>query len=260
MSSNFLQGLSAMLGVLLQLGVALLLASLFLGRGRRGRRGGEGQEEGAGLWGLVWLMQAVAVGTLVMRFVLLPNLDLTHLQEGSALVRALYTVYALAKVAFFAFIAAAAVRLRRPAREADLLRGLWMLAAVQACVAVAAAGDLTRTVQWNAPFGATCQLVAAAMVWRTRGTQARFGRGLATAALVLMATVSISQVEVFREAPRSELDRMTGLRYWLHQGYTVHYNSEIDMVLQLLLGGGILRLLGTPASRPSASRPVPSES
>ena len=228
------QGINATFGVLLQLCVALLLASLFLARASTK------EAKGLGTWGIAWLAQSVAVAALVTRFVLLPNLDMSHLQEGSPQIRALYTTYGVAKVAFFALVATASVHLAPPRGRRRMLAGIWGAALLQACLAAAAAGDLNRVVQWNSPFAAACELLAAFLVWRHAERHPARGRVLAV--LLAMAVLALVDVEVFREMAAPDLAALRGFRLWLHGGEAVHYNSYLDVMLHLLLAAGILDL------------------
>ncbi|MBV9108475.1 MAG: hypothetical protein JO306_03585 [Gemmatimonadetes bacterium] len=253
-------GLVATLGVLLQLVVALGITSLLLAR----RAPAEGDYVAAGLWNVAWLFQALAVGTLALRFILLPNLDMSHLGEEGFTVRALYRLYGLAKVAFFALLAAGAVRWRQPRHARGWMRAIVAVSLLQAAVVLVLGDELNPMVVRNARFAAPAELLAAWMLFLSPGGRENPGVRMTAWAFVAVAVVALIDAEAFWN-PLTAYERMTHLRQLFHkQTWIVHYNSYIDTALQALLAGGMLRMLAGrggaragPDARPAAGARPP---
>jgi len=246
--------LDSTFGLLLQLGVALLLTTLFLAARHGGRAGGAGW-----LWNLVWLVQAFAISVLVFRFILLPNLDQLLLQDDSVTTHLLYRCYGVAKVVFFTLIGAGAVLLRGPRHQHVFLAVLLGAAVIQGVGMAVLSTDLVRPVGLNAPFAVGCELLGAWMLLRHGSERGAAGAGLGAVALVAMAAIAVADMEIFRPLAPGTVEGVTGIRLALHRGNVLlNYNSYIDTAAHLVLATAMLRLIRASSHPPRQAPLIPS--
>jgi hypothetical protein len=198
---------------------------------------------------------------LVFRFILLPNLDQMRLGDDSMSMHLLYRCYGVAKVAFFALIAAGAVWLRAPRRQHVILAVLVGAAVIQGIGMAVLSTDLVLPVGVNAPFAAGCELLGAWMLLRYGRERGVAGAGLGAVALLAMAAVAGADMEIFRPMGPGTVEGLTGIRRALHyRELLLNYNSYIDTATHIALAAAMLRLItASPHPRQSyALAPEPS--
>ncbi len=217
--------------MVVQLGGELLLVLLFLLLRRYVLRRGY-----FGAWTAAWAFGAAAILALCARYVLMPQLSASPVDESSAVVQGLYLAYQIAKLSSFVlFVSGTAMyvtgsRLLGP-------RNLVFLAAIAYAVVslIGAGGDLNQLVVWQAPVAVVSLGACAALLFTlppSRRTLGSVGGGSAFAAL---AALWLTYAVAFGMAANG-VDAA-----WAE--FFVGFNTYLDLLLNITLGFAMVVLL-----------------
>ncbi|MBV9773768.1 MAG: GGDEF domain-containing protein [Gemmatimonadetes bacterium] len=225
MPSKEVRALIAIIGLHVQLGGAVLLVALFSLLRHHARRRGYFR-----LWGRAWLAVAVAIGALVVRFVLLRSVP-----EPAPLVRGLYLVYHFAKLLYFALLVAGTVLYCSGRRARRVVRYAVAAAAGYTLVSVGISHGLSAIVLWQSPVAVLSLGYCAFRFLRLPPSRRTLG-SRATGSFFAFVTILWALYFVaFGVQGRSGAPEP--LR-WL-----IQYNAYFDLLLQMLLGYGMVVLL-----------------
>ena len=226
------------IGVVVQLGGELLLLLLFALLRRYVLR-----RSYFGAWTLAWASGAVAILALSVRYILMPRLVETPLDENSPIVAMLYLVYQLGKLATFALLVSGTAMYVTGSR----LHGSWRLVTGgvvgYAALSVLASGaDLNQMVIWQAPVAVVCLGACAALLFTlppSRRTMGSIGGGAAFAALgALWLVYGLAFSLAGGDAPGPVWARTI-----------VNFNTYFDLLLNFALGFAMVVLLMEDARR-----------
>ncbi|HYJ78845.1 MAG TPA: diguanylate cyclase [Longimicrobiaceae bacterium] len=227
------QGLVSYLGSLTQFGGAVLLAAFFLLlRGHARRRAYFRVWSHA--W--VWLTAALlAVLTLYVRGWANPPSE-----------RVVCFFYQFGKLLFLASLLAGTLAFATGIRPSRTLRIAAPLALVYAALTAAATPELNGAVTWQGPVAVAAFTACAVLLLRLPRTRSTLGSRTVGSVFALLAvlwlvyTVGFALVE---ESGRPSANAPAVLTF------VVHHNSYVDLLLQMLLGYGMVVLLMEDAKR-----------
>ena len=228
-------GIDAVVGLLLQLLVALLLCSAFLAQREPAGAGGY-----ARFWHSAWLAQAVAVGTLVMLFLFTPNLDIHYVGVGSVAAPLVFLSYASAKMVMWACLLSGCARFQWQGIPAAGLRFLFGTGQVLALVSLTTGTRTSDVVNFTYVvilFASLC--CAGAVLGVPQARRSRASRALGT--VFALNTLDLLGLTVAVALPPPPEGR------WI-----VNYNSYVDRVLHLALAGCMIWVARTDPRSGSA--------
>jgi diguanylate cyclase (GGDEF)-like protein len=221
------------LGVVVQLGGALMLITLFVMLRRFVLRRGY-----FGAWATAWGSLAVAIGALVIRYILVPGIIGTALPDDHPVVRLLYLVYQVSKgIGFIFFVRGTLMYVSGSARGILATRHLWAFAIVFGVVStLAARGGLNEMVIWQSAVAVPALgYCASALLWlpRARRTVGSVATGTAfgiLAALWLVYAVAFAMA-IGAIAPVAAASTI------------VNFNSYFDLAFNMTLGYAMVLVL-----------------
>src|SRR5512132_2793766 len=147
MPTEQVNGLIRFIGVVSQLGGALLLVALWaLLRSHSHRR------EYFRQWGRAWLALVVAIVSTAIRFLLVPNFDTRLLNAEFPGVRGAYAVYQFTKLLYFAFLVMGTATYVTGVKSWRLVFASVTVAAVCAAASVAWSPTISTVIMWQAPI------------------------------------------------------------------------------------------------------------
>ena len=224
-------------GLLLQLGGSVLLAALFLLlRQHSARRRGYFR-----VWGDAWIFVSVAILALVARRVLLPEFD-GRLADAGFIEHVPYFFYVTGKILYVGFLAVGAAAYARGARVRDFLRWAIPGGAAWAALAVLSVERSNMLMLWQGPIVLVALGYAATALFGLPRSRQGLGTRFTAGVLSLMASAWSIYCAAFllgRRAP--ELASFAeGVRL---------YNTYVDVLLQMLLGYGMVVMLMDDAKR-----------
>lgn len=229
MLSQELSALVSLVGLLSQTAGALLLAVLFAVLLRSVRR-----RRYFSLWALSWAALTVALTALVMRYTALSASGILAVPDDAPAVRVLYAVYQLGKLAHLLLLALGATYLVRGVRLGRVGGAALAAGAVAwTALSVLSVDHLDRVVAWQAPVAVVCLGWAAWQLWPLRSGGP--GPGLARWTLLLMTALWLVYIAAFGGLRPPALGDLTIL--------LVRYNSYFDLLLQMLLGYGMVLIV-----------------
>lgn len=237
MPDGALTAVVSFIGVLVQLGGELLLVVLFVMLRRFVLR-----RSYFAAWTAAWAAGAAAIAALCVRYILMPQLSTTPVDESSLTVASLYVVYQLGKLASFAlFVSGTAMY----ATGSRLEGSRWVVIAstmLYAVASVVSAESLTELVVWQAPIAVVSLGACAALLLtlpasrRTLGTVAGGAAFLALAALWLVYGISFGIASTSGDAA-----------LWARA--VVNFNTYFDLLLNTALGFAMVVVLMEDAKR-----------
>jgi len=176
------------IGVIVQLGGELLLVLLFTLLRRYVLR-----RSYFAAWTLAWLCGATAILALCARYIVMPRLTATPIDESSDAVRALYLVYQFGKLSAFALFVSGTATYVTGSRLLSSRVTVFAAAVVYSVTSLVwSGGDLNQLVVWQAPIAAVSPGACAALLFtlpqsrRTLGSTASAGAFFALALLWLV--------------------------------------------------------------------------
>lgn len=229
------------IGVVVQLGGALMLVSLFVMLRRFVLRRGY-----FGAWATAWGALATAIFVLVIRYILVPEVTGSLHDDNELMVRALYFVYQLSKgIGFIYFLRGTLMYVNGSSRGIIVTRRLWMFAVLFAGVSTALSRQgLDELVVWQTAIAVPALgYCASALLWLPRSR--RTPGGVATGAcfgllglLWLVYAVAFATAIGAIHGPHENLARQL-----------VSYNEYFDLTLNVLLGYAMVVVLMEDAKR-----------
>lgn len=230
--------LIGLIGLGVQLGGCILLAALFLVLRRHAA--GRGYFR---YWSAAWVVVAIAVGALVLRYGFLPHFSRASAADESVEVRILYLVYQSAKLLYVALLFAGTASFVSGVQ----LRGF----VVYATILAVAYGAMSVIVMTSLPQIVLLQCVAVvvacaasgAMLLRLPRSRRSVGSKVAAGAYAAMALLWTSYLVVFA------WPYLTTAAYPVLFYNVLMLNSYGDIILQMLLGNGMVVMLLEDAKR-----------
>jgi diguanylate cyclase (GGDEF)-like protein len=221
------------LGVVVQLGGAAMLITLFVMLRRFVLRRGY-----FGAWAFAWGALAVAIGAIVVRYILVPAFIGRTLDDEHPLVRLLYLVYQTSKgIGFIFFVRGTLMYVSGSARGILATRHLWAFAVVFGVVStLASRHGLNEMVIWQSAIAVPALgYCASALLWlpRPRRTAGSVATG---AAFALLAVLWLIYAGAFGMAigaitPVARADSI------------VAFNSYLDLACNAILGYAMVLVL-----------------
>lgn len=226
------KALLAFLGIVSQFGGALLLVVLFVLLRRYANR-----RTYFRAWFAAWIALTVAIAAVAVRYVPILSLGTPPELEMKVAVRLLYFVYQFGKLLFFYLLAVGAIAY---ARETDVARlARWGIAGAGALAALTTgvSGALNQVLAWQAPVAIAASIGAAVAMLVLPPERRTLGSRVTGACFTALAGVWLLYLLRLAVWP-------TAL-YWFSTVLDVlsGYNSFVDLLLQVLLGYGMILLL-----------------
>lgn len=226
----------SLIGGVTQFGGSVLLIALFYLLRRHGWR-----RSYFTTWAHAWVAVSVAVGAVVLRYVLFP---LGPEAESLAPVRGLYVVYQFSKLLFFGLLLAGTQAYARGAWGGRAPR-IWIVGAgLFATASVVFAADLNWVLTFQAAIAVVALSYCALTLGRLPPVRRTLGSRVTTSIFALLAAVwavyavSFGTLVITGGAATIELLRIFP-----------RYNSYIDVLLQMLLGYGMVVIYMEDARR-----------
>jgi diguanylate cyclase (GGDEF)-like protein len=233
MPTDQVNGLIRFIGVISQLGGALLLVALWaLLRSHSVHR------EYFRQWGRAWLALVVAITATAIRFLLVPHFDTRLLNADFLSVRSSYTIYQYAKLLYFAFLAMGAATYVTGVKSRKLLVGSLAGAAVYAVASVATAATIGTVISWQAPVAVVAFAYCATALLTVRRSRRSVGNRATGLFFALAAVTWAVYLFAFNNRMFAE---GSALREAL--AVVARYNGYADLLLQMLLGYGMVVML-----------------
>jgi diguanylate cyclase (GGDEF)-like protein len=230
--------LIALIGLGVQLGGCILLAGLFLVL----RRHAAGRPYFR-YWSAAWVVLAVAIGALVVRYQFVPRLDRISFTDESLEVRFLYLVYQSAKLLYVALLFAGTASFASGVRLRGFIAYATVLSIAYGGMSVIVATTLGQIALLQSAVTVLAFGGAGSMLLHIRRSRRSVGSMVAAGAYAAMALLWTTYALGFgwRYLTTSELPAVIGGVMML--------NSYLDLVLQMLLGYGMVVMLLEDAKR-----------
>src|SRR5437867_1574829 len=225
-------------GVVVQLGGELLLVLLFMLLRRYVLRRGY-----FAAWTVAWGCGAAAILALCMRYVLMPRLVITPVDDDSIAVRGLYLAYQIGKLSSFALFVAGTATYVTGSRLLGSRNFVFAATAVYAVVSLfGSAGNLNQLVVWQAPVAVVSLGACAALLFTLPPSRRTLGSAAGASAFAALAALWLSYGIAFAITASSAV--VSG---W--SAAIVHYNTSLDLLLNIALGFAMVVLLMEDAKR-----------
>jgi diguanylate cyclase (GGDEF)-like protein len=229
------------LGVVVQLGGALMLIALFVMLRRFVLR-----RAYFAAWTYAWAALALAISALVIRYILVPGIVGFTPDENYPGVRVLYLIYQTSKTfGFIYFIRGTLTYVGGQSAGNMATRRLWIAGAVFAAVSTFASREgLNEMVIWQAFVAVPVLSFCAVKMMRLPEARRTTGSRMTGVAFMLLASLWLAYAGTFTLAVRDVsgpiADRLT---------YLIGFNSYFDLTLNLTLGYAMIRVLMEDAKR-----------
>lgn len=232
MSSFSLGAFIGYIGILSELGGALVLVALFAVLLRDAARR---PFFAVWLWG--WIALAISILALALRYY---GLIVSHrwADDFDPRVRAFYVIYQISKLMFYGFSAAGVAMYTRGVRASHALPRLALGLGIYGILTSAPFGGLSEMVQWNAPVAIAAFAVSAWLLIRLPPSRRSVGSTATAVCLVMLAVVWMLYFMAF-----GLRDLLFDTPLWRLLGFVLQYNSYLDLLLHMLLGYGMVVLL-----------------
>jgi len=217
------------LGTLIQFGSSALLIALFLLLRPYARR-----RRYFVMWSHAWILLAIALFAVVVRYNVLPALPNISASEDDLRVRALYFVYQLSKIVFYGLLIAGTLRYVRSTPRFPSVAGFGAFAILFSMLSLWQSPGLGRIVVWQTPIAIASLAYASWLMLslpRSRrsvgstmiGSCLAFGAGIWTLYLAAFGLGSVPAGQPLMPV--------------------VYYNMYLDLAWQIALGFGMVVLL-----------------
>jgi diguanylate cyclase (GGDEF)-like protein len=226
------------IGVVVQLVGELLLVLLFMLLRRYVLRRGY-----FAAWTAAWACGATAILALCVRYILMPQLAPTPIDDGSGVVRALYLVYQVGKLssfALFVFGTAMYVTGMRLLGSRYLVFGFAVVYAIVSLVG--SSGSLNELVIWQAPVAVVSLGACAGLLFTLPRSRRTLGSVAAAGSFAGLAALWLSYGVAFGIAASGRV--LTG---WAEA--IVGFNTYFDLLFNIALGFAMVVLLMEDARR-----------
>ncbi len=226
-SSDAVRGMIAFIGLLTQLSGAFLLATLFfLLRGHARRRAY------FRVWGMAWLAMLAALWAVTLLYT-----DPSLAVGSGPRARLLLFGYQVSKLVHVMLLGAGALAYARGIRARRVVPSGIMAAAVYAALSVTFSTDLNGVVAWQAPVSAVVLAGSAWLLLALPPLRASLGSRATGVFFGMLASLWVAYTVAFG-AYEAE-----GPVVWRAFLLVMQHNSYIDLLLQMLLGYGMVMLL-----------------
>lgn len=226
------------IGVVVQLGGELLLVLLFILLRRYVLRRGY-----FAAWTAAWACGAAAILALSVRYIIMPQLAPTPLDDSSLAVRSLYFLYQTGKLASFALFVSGTAMYVTGSRLLGSRTLVFVSVLAYAVISlIGAHGDFNQLVVWQAPVAVVSLGACAALLFtlppsrRTLGSVAGGGAFASLATLWLLYGIAFGMGAGGIGSPR-----------WAEA--VVSFNTYFDLLLNISLGFAMVVLLMEDAKR-----------
>ena len=239
MPTEQVNGLIQFIGIVSQFAGAVLLVALFaLLRTRALRR----DYFDAWAWG--WLSMMVAIGAMLMRWMLLPAYDARLVNADFQHLRWAYLLYQFGKMLYFVFLVLGTAAYVRGAKPPYFRRVAIAVAAAYAVVTVAFAPTFRTVLLWQVPAAvAAFALCAHALLTVPRSRRSVGSRATA----IIFTLVATWWAFYFAAFNYTRMEPGSVARGLLET--VVRFNGYADLLLQMLLGYGMVVMLMEDAKR-----------
>jgi diguanylate cyclase (GGDEF)-like protein len=233
MSSIPIAALVGFIGILSELGGALLLVALFaLLREQAARR------PYFRLWGWAWVSVSVAIAALAARYTALVTPGAVPPDEFHPGVRASYFIYQFCKLSYYGLLVLGTWVHARGIRALPVLkRGLPAVAAY-AALTVGVSPSLSAVVLWQAPLAVAGYGACAALLFRLPPSRRGLGSTATGTFFSFLAGLWVLYLLAFGMAESLYVSSLGPVL-----GFVLRYNSYLDMLLHMLLGYGMVLVL-----------------
>jgi diguanylate cyclase (GGDEF)-like protein len=230
--------LIALIGLGVQLGGCILLAGLFLVL----RRQSAGRTYFR-YWSAAWVVLAVAIGALVIRYQFVPRVDRISLSDDSIEVRFLYLIYQSSKLLYVALLFAGTASFVSGVRLRGFIVYATVLALAYGAMSVIVATSLGHIALLQSAVIVLAFGACASMLLRIRRSRRSVGSTVSAGAYAAMAALWAGYALAFgwRYLTAAELPAVLS--------FVLMLNSYLDLVLQMLLGYGMVVMLLEDAKR-----------
>ncbi len=223
---------------MVQLGGAVFLAGLFvlLARTAPWRRY-------FALWSQAWLALAFALLALLIRYLVAPALASDMVVEDGASLRSLYFGYQFGKLLFLALLLAGTIWFTRGTLPSRFLPTAVVGGVSYALLSVVASDSPMVILLWQAPIAIGVPLLCAAMLFRLPPSRRTLGSTLSAGGFALNALLWLGYLMVIGAGTDGDSSGRSAA-LWL-----IFYSSYLDVLLQVLLGYGMVLVFMEDARR-----------
>lgn len=231
--------LIALIGLNVQLVGSLLLVVLFFLLLRNvSRRAWFAQ------WAWAWAAVSVAIGALELRYLLTPIVGPIVRGDRSVGTLVLYFVYQLGKLGFFGFLLSGAATYAAGVRVRRWVSAALVAGAVYAAASVALSPELDGVVVWQAPVAIAAFALCSMALLRMPASRRTLGSELTGTVFGLGASLWALYAGAFGTLVYGGTTGANNPVFGI-----VRYNSFIDLLVQVLLGFGMVVMLMEDAKR-----------
>lgn len=239
MTGEQVLGLIAFIGLLVQLiGSMLLVVFFFLLRRNSSRR------TYFSLWAWGWFCLMLAIASLAIRYEVMPNFDGRLSRDDTLLVQALYFAYQFTKLLAYGCIAGGTAVYAAGAKVRERIVPWMLIAALYAATSVAAAGRLDPLVVWQAPVAISAFAYCTVVLLRLAPSRRTLGSEVTGTVFALAVALWAMYAIGFGIVTLAGAGALHGPLLLL-----LRYDAYLDMVLELLLGFGMVVMLLEDAKR-----------
>jgi diguanylate cyclase (GGDEF)-like protein len=230
--------LIALIGLAVQLGGCILLAGLFLVL----RRQAEGRSYFR-YWSAAWVVLACAIGALVLRYQFIPRVDRISLSDDSIEVRFLYLIYQSAKLLYVALLFAGTASFVSGIQLRGFIVYAAILSVAYGAMSVIVATSLGHIALLQSAVTVLAFGACASMLLRIPRSRRSVGSMASAGAYAAMAVLWVGYALAFGWRYLSSVELPAVL------STVILLNSYLDLVLQVLLGYGMIVMLLEDAKR-----------
>ena len=216
------------LGTFVQLGGTILLFALFALLRRYARR-----RKYFRIWSNAWATLAIALGSVVLCYNLLPAMLQSGAIRGSPTFAALCVLYQVSKLTFYMLVVGGTMRFIGLVPTTAMRLGAAGVIATYSLLSVLMANGLNDLVVWQAPFAMIALTGAATLFARLPASRRSLGSSICASFLALGAVLWAIYFTAFNADGRG----LNALQVF------VDYHSYLDLLWQLSLGFGMVVLL-----------------
>jgi diguanylate cyclase (GGDEF)-like protein len=230
--------LIGLIGLGVQLGGCILLAALFLVLRRHAA--GRGYFR---YWSVAWVVVAIAVGALVLRYGFLPHISRASAADESAEVRILYLTFQSATLLYVALLFAGTASFVSGVRLRGFVVYATIVAVAYGAMSVIVVTSLQQIVLLQSAAVVLAYAASGAMLVRLPRSRRSVGSKVAAGAYAAMALLWTSYVLIFA------WPHLTTAAYPVLFARVLMLNSYVEIILQMLLGNGMVVMLLEDAKR-----------
>lgn len=232
MTDGDLTAVVSFIGVVVQLGGALLLVLLFVLLRRYVLR-----RSYFAAWTAAWACGALAILALCVRYIIMPQLVTSPIDDASAPVRTLYLVYQVGKLASFAFFVSGTAMYVTGSRLLGSRNSVFAMTLAYAIVSlIGSSGNLNQLVVWQAPVAVVSLGACAALLFTLPPSRRTLGSAVGGGAFATLATLWLLYGIAFGIASSG-----SGAQGWVQA--VVRFNTYFDLLLNVALGFAMVVLL-----------------